>query len=123
MGAGVALAIKTKWPKVYEEYLKVPIGPDMLGSIQPVELDEDLYVVNCFTQEYYGRTGGPYANPKWIYSCLKQICFRAEKLSLPVYMPKIGCNLGGLDWEKDVKPVMEHISSNFEEVQIYVCSL
>jgi hypothetical protein len=41
---------------------------------------------------------------------------------LPLYMPRIGCGLGGLDWDKDVGPVLEHLAEQLN-VQVYVCDL
>ena len=51
MGSGVAKAIRAKWPKLYKEYKNtIP----MLGKVQLIHINADLWVINCFTQEYYG---------------------------------------------------------------------
>ena len=37
-----------------------------------------------------------------------------------VAFPKLGCGLGGLDWE-EVRPIMEYYLSNLDiEVEIYI---
>ena len=34
-------------------------------------------------------------------------------------MPKIGCGLGGLDWDTEVKPIVEKLSA-LNQVNVYV---
>jgi hypothetical protein len=38
-------------------------------------------------------------------------------------MPKIGCGLGGLNWNKDVKPIVEDAATGFPTVNIFICDL
>lgn len=55
-GKGLALSIRNRYPIVYEEFMKLSsISPkDKLGTIQEVKINENLSVVNCFSQLYYG---------------------------------------------------------------------
>jgi hypothetical protein len=38
-------------------------------------------------------------------------------------MPKIGCGLGGLDWEKEVLPKIQQALESFPEVGVNVYSV
>ncbi|MGI0075869.1 MAG: macro domain-containing protein [Nitrosopumilaceae archaeon] len=124
MGAGIALAIKTKWPEVYNRYHEhVKKFPnDLLGTCYFVRLKEYLLIANMFTQQTYGRNG-KYANVDAIRKSFNITLERAYQENLPVYIPKIGCGLGGLDWERDVRPVIENCADHYSEVKINIVDL
>ncbi len=123
MGAGVALALKTKWPKVYEIYMKQPTGHDMLGTSNIFPVAENLHVANCYTQEYYGSDGKRYASPDAIRESLTKVYELADILGIDVYLPKIGAGLGGLDWELDVEPILNDFDSQYMGVETYICTI
>lgn len=125
MGSGVAGAIKKKWPIVYEKFMEAPKGKTMLGTVDliAVTTDDSLFVANCYTQNFYGYGGGRYADPEAVAKCLYTVFRLADGLTLPVYMPKIGCGLGGLDWEADVLPSINYHMGTFPRVQVYICDL
>lgn len=109
MGAGVAKAISDKWPKVRERYLRFPAK---LGAINIIKVEPDIVVINCYTQEFYGNDGAKYASPDAIYECLLKvitISYLTLRKGPPpkIYAPKIGCGLGGLNWETEVKGVFQ----------------
>lgn len=110
MNSGIAKAIRGKWPKVFEQFAaKEPI----LGIADPVKIDENLTIVNCYTQYYYGNNGLKYADAKAVESCLQQVGSIAHQLQLPFYMPRIGCGLGGLSWEDEVLTIVEFSKMKF----------
>lgn len=119
MGSGVALAVRNKWPQAYELYKKVCTlydnNEDMLGLAHfvTVEHDEDnepqLVVANLITQHSFGRDGRVYADLDAIATSLERTFRYATETRLPVYMPRIGCGLGGLKWD-DVGPVVEGLA-------------
>lgn len=122
-GSGVAGAIKRKWPLVYEKYHQLVNGQNhkLLGSCQLIEIvSKQLYVVNCFTQIFYGNDKKTYANIEAIDRCLEELYKYSEELNLPVYIPKIGCGLGGLNWDDDVKPLIE---AKYTKMDISVCEI
>lgn len=54
MGSGVALQVKEKFPKAYEEYRKVfDTIPNPLGGCQIVKIKEGFYIANLFSQGTY----------------------------------------------------------------------
>lgn len=126
MGAGVALAIKRKWPIVYDRYMwhkgKTTVN-DVFGKVLFVDISSTLIVANCFTQKYYGNKAGVrYASPTAIKTSLESCVVECNNKQLDLYMPRIGCNLGGLSWSDDVQPVVEEISEKLDDkLIIYVC--
>ncbi len=125
MGSGVAKAIREKWPIVYEKYKKQSTGAAMLGGCQLVTVnpDDSLHVANCYTQIYYGYGGGKYADANAVGRSMEAVGMFADIYNLPVFMPRIGCGLGGLDWDKDVLPIMEYVAEINNRVTFYVCDL
>lgn len=120
MGAGVALAIKKKWPEVYTKYMFRKQGRESLGSFQPVRIDTGLYVANCWTQEYYGNDGKVYADIDAV-SVVLQKAFEFCNLSgLELKSPMIGCGLGGLSWEDDVYPLFRNYCIMYPEVVVKI---
>lgn len=121
-GSGVAGSIKKKWPIVATSYHSLKKDKNTLGSIQIVELTQEiLYVVNCFTQINYGRTGR-FAEPSAIESCLYKVVEFSKQKELPIYSSKIGCGLGGLDWNDDVEPIFKKLSNELQ-TNFTICEL
>lgn len=125
MGSGVALAIRKKWPKVYEDYMKVCKiinHPDkLLGRISFVENvgSSDLVVVNAFTQRNYGNDGQKYASLDAIKNCFNTLKLYSPLERYTIKMPMIGCGLGGLEWE-DVKGVIEsELKNHTDVIEVY----
>lgn len=113
--SGVARAIAMKWPDARRNYLRIFENDvdrrSLLGTIQQCEIDEGLHVINMFTQFYYGKDGRRYADLKAIGKCLIKSIAIAKDLRYPFYIPKVGCGLGGLDWETEVFPLVQVVAS------------
>ena len=121
MGSGVARAIYMKWPTVKAMYHRE--GSMRLGDTQFVEVEDGLVVANCFTQSDYGRDGQCYASLKAVKMSLAAAAYEALNRDLDkVYIPRIGCGLGGLDWEEDVVPVLLEIEKDIR-LNFVVCVL
>ena len=131
MGAGVAKDIKEKWPKAFDGYVymltemsKTPRGV-RLGQVLFVRVEEtaisQVIVANMLTQLNYGREPIRYADPIAIKKAMKLVIHRAIREDLPIYMSKVGCSLGGLDWDTDVRPIIEELDNEYN-CTIYVCS-
>ena len=100
MGCGVALAIRNRWPVVYEKYRKY-YQVAQLGMIQIIHIDADLYVVNLFSQHGYGR-GKRYTQYDYLETCLKKVYrwWLDTRSDLPIYIPyKMGCSNAGGNWD------------------------
>lgn len=124
MGAGVAKILKDKYPLCFVEYAewlqRFPKRNQTLGMCNLVNVDIDLYVANCITQglESYD---GQLATPRAIRNSLSEAYAHAFELKLPMYLPKIGAGLGGLNWEKDVEPIILELADAYDDVDTYVC--
>ncbi|MCX7124498.1 MAG: macro domain-containing protein, partial [Gammaproteobacteria bacterium] len=85
---------------------------------------EQLFVLNCWTQDNYGYDNEIYASALAIEMCLESVMiFAVEKGIKKIYSPKIGCGLGGLNWEDDVKPIFNKIEQKYKNSQITICNL
>lgn len=117
MGAGLALAIRRKWPSVFEEYkTKVRVAQlqsktsELLGDIQLISVGNELFVANLFAQYGYGRNK-QHTNYNALRVCLEKVNTIAINFNVPnVYIPyKMGCSLGGGDWNVVLKIIKEII--------------
>ncbi len=107
MGAGVALAIKNKWPSVYEGYRQFCLGqmrvdPDtteLLGSwyiVDTLEKGKQQYVINMITQDLYLRD----SRQVNYYAIARGLADLADDYgNMEIALPRIGAGLGGGSWE------------------------
>jgi O-acetyl-ADP-ribose deacetylase (regulator of RNase III) len=125
MGSGVAAALRDKYPQVYDSYVMFcqahPTKSERLGLVDFVSIDTDLIVANMFTQEFYGRDGKVYACPKAITDTLIWVMNKAKHYKKDIYIPKLGCGLGGLSWPDTVEPIVDAIGELASGINIYVC--
>ena len=102
MGAGVALAIKTKYPAAYYMSGYRLSEERKLGEIYWWD-NEPLYIANAITQKDFGRDGNRYVNysaiAKAFYEVFEFAKHKMHKKILDVHFPMIGAGLGGGDWE------------------------
>ena len=128
MGAGVAEAVRKKWPDVFYQYAKLvtlnrmttATPAALLGRAQKVVVDPLLSVYNCFTQVYTGHPSERHANLEAIRTSLDIVLEDAAIHDLPCFIPQIGCGLGGLDWESEVKPAILELEEK-HKADIIVC--
>lgn len=134
MASGVAKAIRAKWPEVYYEYrAKYDEAEDfasnnkyeaiaadyLLGHIQTVNADnEGRYVINMFAQQTYGYDGCRYTSYDAFQQCLDEIKTFVDKGSSLAFPWKIGCGLGGANWEVIRTMITETLAADYE-VWIY----
>ena len=104
MGAGVALAIRLKYPTVYEEYYKFVMDSaknglskkELLGKVFVSEVDDTRAILNIFSQERIGRNG-KFVSYDALDLAFETIADNKQITSLSI--PKIGAGLGGGNWE------------------------
>lgn len=81
MGSGVALAIRKKFPKAYEEYIQLcseKKPEELLGTVQMVKITDELYIANLFTQLNFGGDGGVYASLDAIKNAVYDMCWHRD---------------------------------------------
>lgn len=109
MGSGVALAIRQKWPKVFEDYTlwdkDIGLRP---GDVILTQLDDNKWVASLATQEFYGYKGR-FCDYDAIRECFRKLNTIAAGKSIAI--PKIGAGLGGGDWSIIEKIIDEEISN------------
>jgi O-acetyl-ADP-ribose deacetylase (regulator of RNase III) len=124
MGSGVALAIRNKWPIVYEKYKEMPTGKDMLGQTHIIyvsgDFGEELYVANCYTQLNFGSKPIKYASLDAVEKCLESCFAFADLHNLPICSAKIASLRGGLSWENEVEPIFLKLNNVYSDVNVTI---
>jgi O-acetyl-ADP-ribose deacetylase (regulator of RNase III) len=124
MGAGVAALVRDKFPEAYNSYVKYCYDHSAnnfnpLGHVNFVLYPlQNLVIANAITQ----FLPGPHALIEAIQQALTTVVEYAQWENLEVHSVKIGCGIGGLEWD-DVKSVYEYVSDSYPEVDITVWSL
>ena len=102
MGSGVAKQIRDRWPEVYSNYARVA-NSKMLGKVQILYIEDANIprqcVVNMFSQENYGYDGARYTSYDAFWNCLNELKNQIPKGATIAFPYKIGCGLGGANWE------------------------
>lgn len=92
-----------------------------LGYAQCVAVAKDVVVANMLAQRGLRSQSNP-APVKLdaLIRCLQSVALTAKELKASVWMPKIGCGLGGRDWVTEVEPI---VSRELAECRVVVCTL
>ena len=118
MRSGIAKQIRERWPVVYDSYIQVA-SPVWLGCIQKVIVDiSQKTVINMFAQKYYGYDGKRYTSYDAFWACLGGIRDSVPKGSKVGFPAKIGCGLGGANWEV-IRTMIEEVLGEDYDVYIY----
>jgi O-acetyl-ADP-ribose deacetylase (regulator of RNase III) len=103
MGGGIALSIRKKWPVVFSEYHEkyliesVTSGGHLeLGSVIPVDVTDNLKVLNMITQKSCGG-GQRYVDYEAVAKCFEWV--EKQKYNTTIGIPMIGAGLAGGDWD------------------------
>lgn len=128
MGSGVAGALRRKYPQIYTSYKTIcdstQVSSTLLGNIDVVSINDQLHVVNAFTQDRFGADGKRYADSGAIQTALNKVFEFAKKVDEDIYIPRIGAGLGGLNWDTDVAPIVNTIACKGDPdgIRLYVCN-
>lgn len=119
MGAGLAKQIKERWPDVYTDYVVYcsahhRSGRELLGRIWLTHIFDDVNVVPVTICHLFGQDGYSGASKGTDYRALEKALCRLKKLVESTHesiaIPyKLGCGLGGGDWDGVVYPMIERI--------------
>ena len=103
MGAGLAKAFKAKYPSIMKPYKAVcDRGLLKIGNLQIIKAG-NRNILNFPTKEHWNKP----SEIEYIEKGLdKFLSMYKEKGISSIAFPKLGAGLGGLDWEREVKPLL-----------------
>lgn len=130
MGGGVAKQIKNMYPEAYNGYKAAlsqykSLGESPLGKVNFCFIHDKAegdasYIANMFGQYNYG-TSERQTDYGALRSCLETLAAFAKAGNASVSIPyKLGCGLGGGDWEHVVYPM---ILETMAGVDVTICRL
>ena len=118
MGAGIARAVKDKWPEVYDQYdASCADGTFDAGSAQRCVGDDDRTVYNLGTQRNPGASA-----TYWLVFLSFANMFESMKTwgHDRVAIPRIGCGIGGLEWSGVAAAIDSALVSGGSEIEVVV---
>ena len=114
MGAGLAKAAANKWPhllEVYRQHLRK--GILKLGKVSVVPIDHRV-VILIATKDHWKNP----SKLEWIIQGLENFKERTVNGELwnisSVAIPPLGSGLGGLNWDRVVKPKVYSVLNNWD---------
>lgn len=119
MGSGVAKAIREAFPLAYEAYMKQYRARGLqVGEIIAVEQNNKI-IINAITQEFYGYDHKLYVSYSGLTRCFIRLDNYIDRNDLhgeTIAMPRIGCGLGGGDWEAVSNLMQIYLKSHTVEI-------
>lgn len=120
MGKGIALQFKKKFPenfRVYEHACKkdeVQIGK--MFTVPSGKLTNPRYIINFPTKRNWREK----SRVEYVREGLEDLLCEIERLDIrSIAVPPLGCGNGGLDWEIEVRPLIEAAFARKPEVRVY----
>ena len=116
MGAGLALEVSLRYPKMYEDYkLKCKNKIITIGKMDYFKAN-DITIVNFPTKCDFKMP----SRISWVEEGLKNFVFTYSKHNIKsIAFPKLGSLNGGLNWF-EVKILMETYLNNLD-IDVYIC--
>jgi len=137
MGAGVALALRDKWPEVYTVYKEMEKESrfgleNRLGEICFAKVEDDIMVVNMIGQDGIVSEDNPKPVKYWaLQSCMEQIRYLIDEKIIRyqimtnlnpnpvIHTPKFGSDLAGGDWNFILELIREQWLEYGIDVVVY----
>jgi O-acetyl-ADP-ribose deacetylase (regulator of RNase III) len=124
-GAGFVLALSRRWSAPEECYYTWG-GPYVLGQVQSVKVEDDLWVMNMVGQHGVGRSGDPPIRYEALRECLQWAAkwahdplFRGPYKVCSVHAPRFGSGLAGGSWDVISGIISETLVAEGVPVTIY----
>ena len=121
MGKGIALQFKKKFPENFKAYARAcKNGEVEIGEMFTFPLDKltnPRYIINFPTKKHWrGKS-----RLEYVRDGLDGLVREIERLNISsLAIPPLGCGNGGLDWEAEVRPLIEKALCRVPEVRAYV---
>jgi O-acetyl-ADP-ribose deacetylase (regulator of RNase III) len=122
-GRGFVLALSSRWanPEIhYREWARTGIHNNIkfeLGEIQPVQVEDDVFVINMVGQKDYvplnikiGDKNVQYPPVRYgaVEECLLKVAKFAIENNASVHAPRLGAGLAGASWAK-IEEIIERV--------------
>jgi len=119
-GAGFVVALSKRYPETQLKYLECyRKGYAVLGMCIPQVINDDLTIIHMIAQKGVRSKSNPIPlQYDKLETCLHKINSKFPEAT--IHMPRIGCGLGGGDWNKVEPLIVNRLDSNNDrEVFIY----
>ena len=117
MGAGVALAFKTRYPAMFHAYKKACDAGEVRPGALHVWRTATEWILNFPTKRHW-RENSKYED---IEDGLKALRTYVDSLecAVRVALPALGCGHGGLDWARVSKLIERHLVTTDAEIYVF----
>lgn len=129
MGSGVALALRNKWPEVYQADVDYDefAGREKIGKFSWVDImrggERVKTVYNLYTQVNYLPRGVDHFEYEGFRTGLNSLLTHMASINLnSLAMPKIGAGLAGGNW-RDIKKIIKEVLDNHQGMVITIYEL
>ncbi len=119
MGSGVALAIKNRYPEVFQSYRKFfEDGNLKLGKVDFAKTNNGKIVANMCGQDKYGRDGKQYTDYEALEKCFDKTAryMKENNLKTIAFPYNLGCGSGGGKWSVVFELIKEYFSDTNVEI-------
>jgi O-acetyl-ADP-ribose deacetylase (regulator of RNase III) len=120
-GSGFVLALSKLSTLPEKAYRAIPPESLYLGFTFLVEINPTVSAANMVAQHGNSRPGEPAVRYPTLALCLNSLAVQLEGVNTAVHMPRIGCGLGGGNWET-IEPIIEEYLSEWD-IQVVVYDL
>ncbi|MGB3683118.1 MAG: macro domain-containing protein [Rubrobacteraceae bacterium] len=119
MGKGIALQFKKKFPGNFKAYERACKNEEVrVGKMFTISLDSltnPQYIVNFPTKQHWKEK----SRIEYVRDGLEDLLHEIERLDIhSIALPPLGCGNGGLDWESEVRPLIEATFARVPEVRV-----
>lgn len=116
MGAGVALAFKTRYPEMFRAYKRACDRGELAPGTLNVWRTFTEWIVNFPTKRHW-REKSRYEDIEAGLKALRE--YLHDKGAVKVTLPALGCGHGGLDWARVSKMIGAHLDGIQAEVLVF----
>lgn len=118
MGKGLALEFKQKYPEMYKEYRCLCLNGQLKDMGLHLYKKSTPWILNFLTKFHWRNP----SDLELIEQGLIVLAKNYQEWGIhSIIFPKIGCGLGGLDWNRQVKPLIEKYMGLCNDLECIIC--
>jgi O-acetyl-ADP-ribose deacetylase (regulator of RNase III) len=121
MGRGIALQFKNAYPENFKAYAaacqREEVQPGRMFVFETGQLTPPRYIINFPTKRHWRGKSRIQDIESGLKALVEVIRARAIR---SIAIPPIGSGLGGLDWKKQVRPLIERSLAALHDVDVFV---